>query len=63
MTTALGGLPPRYDPSLADSRELAAGRMMLLSALPCNAHFDWNTCHRMNDHVAAMCRRIRGERE
>lgn len=63
IKTLAQGLPPRYDPSLADSRELAAGRALLLSALPCNAPFDWNTCHRMNDLAAAMCRRARGECE
>lgn len=63
IKTLAHGLPPRYDPSLADSRELAAGRALLLSALPCNAPFDWNTCHRMNDLAAAMCRRARGECE
>ena len=27
-------LPPRYDPSAEDSREIAAGRMVLLSGFP-----------------------------
>ena len=61
IKTLAQGLPLRYDPSLADSRELAAGRMLLLSALPVGAPFDWNTCHKMNDLAASMCRRARGE--
>ena len=61
IKTLAQGLPPRYDPSLADSRELVAGRMLLLSALPVGAPFDWNTCHKMNDLAASMCRRARGE--
>lgn len=61
IKTLAQGLPPRYDPSLADSRALAAGRLLILSALPVGAPFDWNTCHRMNDLAAAMCRRARGE--
>ncbi len=61
IKTLAQGLPPRYDPSLTDSRELAERRMLLLSALPVGAPFDWNTCHRMNDLAVAMCRRARGE--
>ncbi len=61
IKTLAQGLPPRYDPSLADSRELAARRMLLLSARPVGAPFDWNNCHKMNDLAAAMCRRARGE--
>ena len=61
IKTLAQGLPPRCDPSLADSRELAAGRMLILSALPVCAPFDWNTCHKMNDLASAMCRRARGE--
>lgn len=63
IKTLAQGLPPRYDPSLADSRELAAGRLLILSALPCGAPFDWNTCHQMNALAAAMCRRAQGETE
>lgn len=63
IKTLAQGLPPRYDPSLADSRELAAGRLLILSALPCGTPFDWNTCHQMNALAAAMCRRAQGENE
>lgn len=61
IKTLAQGLPPRYDPSLADSRELAERRMLLLSALPVGAPFDWNTCHRMNDLAVSMCKRARSE--
>ena len=61
IKTMAQGLPPRFDPSLEDSRFLAAHRQLLLSALPIGAPFDWNTCHAMNAHAAAMCRRARGE--
>ena len=61
VKTLAQGLPPRYDPSLADSRDLAAGRMLILSALPDGTPFDWNSCHEMNARAAAMCRRARGE--
>ena len=61
IKTLAQGLPPRYDPSLADSRELAERRMLFLSALPVGAPFDWNTCHRMNDLAVSMCKRARGE--
>lgn len=61
IKTMAQGLPPRFDPSLEDSRYLAAHRQLMLSALPVGAPFDWGTCHAMNDHAAAMCRRARGE--
>lgn len=61
IKTLAQGLPPRYDPSFADSRELAAGRLLILSALPFGAPFDWNSCHKMNALAAEMCRRARGE--
>ena len=61
IKTMAQGLPPRFDPSVEDSRYLAAHRQLMLSALPIGAPFDWNTCHAMNDHAAAMCQRARGE--
>jgi len=64
IKTMAQGLPERFDPSVEDSRYLAEHRQLLLSALPADAPFDWNTCHLMNDHAAAMCRRAReGEQE
>ena len=61
IKTMAQGLPLHFDPTVEDSRYLAAHRQLLLSALPVGAPFDWATCHAMNDHAAAMCRRARGE--
>ena len=62
-------LPPRYDPSAEDSRELAAGRMLILSGFsqtpalsalemrkdPAVAHAFRQNCLAMNDLAAALC--------
>ena len=62
-------LPPRYDPSAEDSRELAAGRMLILSGFsqtpalsaiemrkdPTVAHAFRRNCLAMNDLAAALC--------
>ena len=64
-------LPPCYDPSAEDSREIAAGRLVLLSAFPetspisprdmrCDpsaAHEFRRNCQAMNDFAAALCAR------
>lgn len=57
IKTMAQGLPPRYDPSLEDSRFLAEHRALLLSALPIGAPFDWNACHLMNALAEGMGRR------
>ena len=54
-------LPPSYDPSAEDSRELAADRMLILSDFPqsvadAGAIFRQN-CLAMNDMAAAICER------
>ena len=54
-------LPPRYDPSAEDSRELAADRMLILSGFPqtvadSGVIFREN-CLAMNDMAAALCAR------
>ena len=54
-------LPPSYDPSAEDSRELAADRMLILSGFPqsvadAGAIFRQN-CLAMNDMAAAICER------
>ena len=54
-------LPPKYDPSAEDSRELAADRMLILSGFPqsvvdAGAIFRAN-CLAMNDMAAAICER------
>ena len=54
-------LPPRYDPSAEDSRELAAGRMLILSGFPQtvqhNGTIARSNCLLMNDLITAMCAR------
>ena len=54
-------LPPKYDPSAEDSRELAADRMLILSGFPqsvadAGAIFRAN-CLAMNEMAAAICER------
>ena len=62
-------LPPSYDPSAEDSRELAAGRLLILSGFsqtpamsalemrknPAVAHAFRRNCLAMNDLAAALC--------
>ena len=52
-------LPPRYDPSAEDSRELAADRLLILSVFPPGTDDGIGTlrarCLRMNDLAAALC--------
>ena len=54
-------LPPRYDPSAEDSRELAAGRMLILSGFPETVQHDDSisraNCLIMNDLIFSMCAR------
>ncbi len=64
-------LPPNYDPSAEDSRELAADRMLLLSGFPnmpelssreitrnaATARQFRQTCLALNDLIVALCRR------
>ena len=64
-------LPPRYDPSAEDSREIAAGRLLLLSGCPetppissrdmrrdpAAAHEFRRNCLAMNDLAARLCER------
>ena len=52
-------LPPRYDPSAEDSRELAADRLLILSGFPqtVSAHekIARTNCLLMNDLITALC--------
>ena len=52
-------LPPRYDPSAEDSRELAADRLLILSGFPqtVSAHdkIARTNCLLMNDLIVALC--------
>lgn len=67
-------LPPRYDPSAEDSRELAADRLLILSGFtnttphisaremrrdPAAAHLFRANCLAMNDLAAALCEKAR----
>ena len=66
-------LPPRYDPSAEDSRELAADRLLLLSGLhdtpaipsrdmrwdEASSHQFRQNCLDMNDLIAELCQRAR----
>ncbi|MBR0460045.1 MAG: hypothetical protein IJJ26_12475 [Victivallales bacterium] len=56
-------LPPRYDPSTEDSRELAAHRLLILSGFPQTVQNDGHAfrrnCLQMNDLAAEICRRAR----
>lgn len=52
-------LPPRYDPTAEDSRELAADRLLILSPFPPNTDDSAGTfrarCLRMNELAAEFC--------
>jgi len=54
-------LPPRYDPSAEDSRELAADRLLILSGFPQGTPDSRENlrarCNIMNDLAAALCAR------
>ena len=56
-------LPPRYDPSAEDSRELAADRMLILSGFPQGTPDSRENlrerCNLMNDLAEALCKRAR----
>ena len=58
------GLPPKYDPSAEDSRELAARRLLILSGFPQSRKDDRaafrRNCLEMNDLAAALCAKARG---
>ena len=58
-------LPPKYDPSAEDSRELAADRLLILSGFPqsvadSDVIFREN-CLAMNDMAAAICEKANSE--
>jgi len=53
-------LPPRFDPSVEDSRILAEGRMLVLSSFPPEvpqSPINWDNCHAMNDRNRALAAR------
>ena len=64
IKTVAHGLPPRFDPTVADSRYLAEGRQLFLSSFPVDAPVfpvNYDNCHLMNARNEALCQRARGE--
>ena len=60
IKTAPYYLPPRFDPSVEDSRILAEGRMLVLSSFPPGvpqSPINWDNCHIMNDRNRALATR------
>ena len=60
------GLPPRFDPTVADSRYLAEGRQLVLSSFPVDVPVfpvNYDNCHLMNARNEALCRRAAGEED
>jgi len=57
IKTVPHGLPERFDPTVEDSRYLAAGRELILSSFAPNVPtfpVNWDNCHLMNDRNAAL---------
>ena len=64
IKTVAHGLPPRFDPTVEDSRYLAAGRQLFLSSFPVDVPIfpvNYDNCHLMNARNEALCRRAMGE--
>ena len=60
-----GSLCPqeRFDPTVKDSRFLAAGRQLILSSFPSDVSvfpLNYDNCHLMNARNEALCRRATG---
>ena len=52
------GLPPRFDPSVEDSRAFAGGRMLVLSSFPPEipvSPISRENCERMNARILRLC--------
>ena len=52
------GLPPRFDPTVEDSRHLAAGRELILSSFPAEVPMfpvNRENCEHMNARIVALC--------
>jgi hypothetical protein len=66
IKTVAHGLPPRFDPTVADSRYLAEGRQLFLSSFPVDVPVfpvNYDNCHLMNARNEALCQRAKGEYE
>ena len=70
IKTVAHGLPPRFDPTVEDSRFLAEGRQLLLSSFPVDVPVfpvNYDNCHLMNARNEELCKRatadsgVRGE--
>jgi hypothetical protein len=63
IKTVAHGLPPRFDPTVEDSRFLADGRQLILSSFPSDVPVfpvNYDNCHLMNARNEALCRRATG---
>ena len=66
IKTVAHGLPPRFDPTVEDSRFLADGRQLILSSFPSDVPVfpvNYDNCHLMNARNEVLCRRATGEEE
>ena len=60
IKTVAHGLPPRFDPTVEDSRFLAEGRQLFLSSFPDEVPVfpvNYDNCHLMNARNEALCAR------
>ena len=60
IKTVAHGLPPRFDPTVEDSRFLAEGRQLLLSSFPVGVPVfpvNYDNCHLMNARNEELCKR------
>ena len=60
IKTVAHGLPPRFDPTVEDSRFLAEGRQLFLSSFPDDMPVfpvNYDNCHLMNARTEALCAR------
>lgn len=63
IKTVAHGLPDRFDPTVEDSRYLAAGRQLVLSSFPADVPVfpvNWDNCHLMNARNETLCARATG---
>ncbi len=63
IKTVAHGLPPRFDPTVEDSRYLAEGRQLFLSSFSVDVPVfpvNYDNCHLMNHRNEELCRRATG---
>lgn len=64
IKTVAHGLPPRFDPTVEDSRYLAEGRQLVLSSFALDVPVfpvNYDNCHLMNARNEELCARANGE--